>query len=459
MGLTLLLTGDLTGAIAALEQAVVRVPDEPRFRGNLTRALAMLAEMQDDATTLDRLAERSGPSVQTSPPRLDAIGPEPVQPGRNDDHALVNAPSELPGSPRETAQSVATIPAPDVRAPEAVAPSTDTTGHGPADAPDQSGSTSHDPHGHEVRNGPPAGGPVAPAADDELAEPVASGLAVLEDPPSGNAETRSGGSPATSTSPEVPVPALNAGDAVGSNGAGLDWVSSGSKAPPGGPQVGGGRLLLGSSSPPPMIVTIDGIRFVQTGAYDARQTAEVQAARLGSLTEHPARVSEVRATGGRTLFRVRIGPVTSYDELAELARKLSAAGYGSMRLRPRSHAPSQAEHTHGRAAFDPSPPVPTATEKAPTYVQVGAFAERGNAATLADEVRTLTDQPVYISEALSANGEAIYRVRVASAGSLAETKGHLEAVGVLEATPSTASPGAPGVAASDAPERDVPTSR
>ena len=42
MGLTLLLEGDLTGAVAAMERAVLHVPEEERFQGNLNRALAML---------------------------------------------------------------------------------------------------------------------------------------------------------------------------------------------------------------------------------------------------------------------------------------------------------------------------------------------------------------------------------------------------------------------------------
>ncbi|MYE12996.1 MAG: tetratricopeptide repeat protein, partial [Gammaproteobacteria bacterium] len=82
LGLTLLLAGDVRGGVAAMEQAVLRSPDDTRFQGNLTRALAMLTEFDDpstDAAPTDAIARArepmppveglpTGPEPEASPP-------------------------------------------------------------------------------------------------------------------------------------------------------------------------------------------------------------------------------------------------------------------------------------------------------------------------------------------------------------------------------------------------------
>ena len=69
VGLALLLDGDLRGAVAAMEQAVLRAPEEERFRGNLDRALAMLRESGE-----------AGASGDESTAMLDAPAAEPEEP-------------------------------------------------------------------------------------------------------------------------------------------------------------------------------------------------------------------------------------------------------------------------------------------------------------------------------------------------------------------------------------------
>lgn len=64
--------------------------------------------------------------------------------------------------------------------------------------------------------------------------------------------------------------------------------------------------------------------FVQAGAYVKNEDAEQQRARL-ALLGFSAKVME-KEQSGRTVFRVRIGPIDSRDEAEGLQRKIEAAG-------------------------------------------------------------------------------------------------------------------------------------
>ena len=96
LGLTLLLAGDPRGGAAAMEQAVLRAPDDARFQGNLTRALAMLTEFDDpstDASATDALARAREPMLPA-----EAL-PTYIEPAP--------APLELPRSPSPDAPTAA----------------------------------------------------------------------------------------------------------------------------------------------------------------------------------------------------------------------------------------------------------------------------------------------------------------------------------------------------------------
>ena len=79
VGLTLLLEGDLRGAIANMEQAVQRAPSESVFQENLERALAMFAEAgHEDVRASSSPAPAKDTRASSSPAPAAAV----------DDHRL-----------------------------------------------------------------------------------------------------------------------------------------------------------------------------------------------------------------------------------------------------------------------------------------------------------------------------------------------------------------------------------
>ena len=73
------------------------------------------------------------------------------------------------------------------------------------------------------------------------------------------------------------------------------------------------------------------IYFVQAGAFGQREDAEQQRAKLAVLG-FVARLSE-RDQGGRTMFRVRIGPYEKKDEAEAAKEKLGGAGFEASLVR------------------------------------------------------------------------------------------------------------------------------
>ena len=109
VGLTLLLEGDLTGAVAAMEQAVLRAPDEERFQGNLNRALVMRdaiasrEEATPDLAGVDRSPRQNGEAFATA------------QPSAAEEPAPALATSGGPSSAQaQSGQAVHRAPEPDV---------------------------------------------------------------------------------------------------------------------------------------------------------------------------------------------------------------------------------------------------------------------------------------------------------------------------------------------------------
>ena len=108
IGLTLLLEGDLQGAVTVMERAVRRAPGEQMFADNLARALAMLAELRagEDA---DRAATAHAttppPQHASRPPSTDPVEPEP-QPRTPGTPASIAAPAmpEVAHEPQPTEQ-------------------------------------------------------------------------------------------------------------------------------------------------------------------------------------------------------------------------------------------------------------------------------------------------------------------------------------------------------------------
>lgn len=67
-------------------------------------------------------------------------------------------------------------------------------------------------------------------------------------------------------------------------------------------------------------------RFLQLGAFGARDSAQRLQAELQGFLQAPVSVTTVEAAG-QTLYRVRVGPVDSGDELALVQQQLRDGGY------------------------------------------------------------------------------------------------------------------------------------
>jgi len=67
------------------------------------------------------------------------------------------------------------------------------------------------------------------------------------------------------------------------------------------------------------------VYFVQAGAYTRTEDAEAQKAKL-AIQGFTAKVME-REQNGRTVFRVRLGPMDTRDEAEGLQRKIEGAGF------------------------------------------------------------------------------------------------------------------------------------
>ena len=143
IGLTLLLQGDLRGAVAAMQGAVRRAPGEQMFADNLRRALAMLAELvarEDSApATTDRAAMMAATTHQDVPrmPSVDDLKPqlqvpaasEPTEMSAPADTPLVAEPQAVEQEPFEPQPEAAVSNArpvplvePDALEPEALEP-------------------------------------------------------------------------------------------------------------------------------------------------------------------------------------------------------------------------------------------------------------------------------------------------------------------------------------------------
>jgi cell division protein FtsN len=88
-------------------------------------------------------------------------------------------------------------------------------------------------------------------------------------------------------------------------------------------------LAGGDSAPKPVADPF--IYFVQTGAYTRSDDAEQQRARL-ALAGHTARISE-REQAGRTVYRVRLGPLKSREDADGLQLRLQESGVESQIVR------------------------------------------------------------------------------------------------------------------------------
>ena len=464
LGLTLLLAGDPHGGAAAMEQAVLRAPDDARFQGNLTRALAMLTEFDDpstDASATDALARAREPMlpaealptyVEPAPaplgrprsPSPDApVLAEPASteagPSSTRDRAAPpprEPPTPIPGAGEPEAPAAAVLPAAEPGpqtlpepppspspAPERVAETDDlpeperppaaadaSTAASPPDPAENEAAASvslpaADPdvvgatEGHPVVLQEDAWTVVQPAAyaSRTQAERLSERLRELTDHPVWVSEGRT---PAGEPLSRVRIGPVPSRDALVALGAALEAEGFGplSLPPP-------EREMRRPTGAPPLLVTAEGERYVQAGAYAVKAAAEELAARLAQLTRHATRISEAVLPGGQRVYRVRIGPVESGQALDDLAAALEEHGYG--RVEAPSEPPAQP-----RTSVPEDPPPIVVREAGRRFVQTGAYASAETAAEAADRVTAIVDQPVRLDEARPGGDRVIYRVRI-----------------------------------------------
>ena len=379
VGLTLLLEGDLRGAIANMEQAVQRAPSESVFQENLERALAMFAEAgHEDARASSSPAPAAAVTITDSsaaPGGADAM----VEP----EAGLVTA-SEPVARSEEAADDQEAPPIDSAGSREAPPIETEVALPGAeADSPTTSWSIASDaaePSGADVVVEPEAGLVAAP-------EPVAGSGEAADDQEAPPIET------------EVALPGAEADSPT------IGWsVASDATDEDKAEEFGG------------FVVHEDGQQFVQMGAYRHRSTAQTLAALLRDATDQSVRVVDLPA-----LHRVRIGPIDSPEALLALVEDLRTAGYGAVRL-PSSSAkdPSgQAAAEQANAETAEAPPQFALEQGAQAFVvqengsrllQFGAYRDRDAAETLATRLRDSTGAPVHVSEA-EIDGATLHRVR------------------------------------------------
>ena len=426
VGMVRWLDGDPRGAVAAIEKAVLRNPDEPAFGSNLAVAVEMLSSMtlapapaaRDAEETGDRAAPPdSGETAAMSPADARPHGPEAApaaaaQPNGDDEPAEADA---------AEAQELAGISAADVSA-DAGAPD-GAAADGPSGTPEPARDARHGMPLEADGDGEPAPGGVARTA---AAEPQPS----TEGDASGRVVAQTAGSAAREPEdvPGEPASLPGLGEFAERSALAGDGVPASATStvgrPPDEPAAAsdlGAFVLAGAG----------GADYVQAGAYASRAAADALAARLRDLTAITVSVDE--AADGGDSHRVRIGPL-DVDEVPALAAALEESGFGGIRTRSgdRAQGAGAVPETEVRlapdrdvvstsaaaavdGAHDPGPvsdleAFVLAGEDGADYVQAGAYASRAAADALAARLRDLTAITVSVDEA--ADGGDSHRVRI-----------------------------------------------
>ena len=166
---------------------------------------------------------------------------------------------------------------------------------------------------------------------------------------------------------------------------------------------------------------LDAPQFLQVGAYTVRSTAEALASEVGSVARAPVRIVEAELANGEPMYRVQVGPIRSQRMMTELSDMLMSGGYGTVRVLPESAVTDSAiggvvEAPSGKPFRTDSPKRRVKAfivhEDAGRFLQMGAYAVRSTADTLAAQLRLITSEPVMVAEALADDGGPLHRVRI-----------------------------------------------
>lgn len=366
IGVVRWLEGDPRSAVAAIEQAIVRNPDEPAFESNLNAATKMLG-------TLDL-----GPAPEPVPapaPLPDILVASPTADERDidADHVADTAPSAAAaapvpgepglcrwwrftwrcrGAPGEAAAGPAAGPeAVPVGGEEVAAAAPGESGlcrwwlftwpceDEPGEAEVESAAGPDDMTEEVIAAGPNRARSAAPAAGDITAESpmrAAAGTspdAAASDGPAVNWDIVGGDGGTAGPGPGPRVVAREGApgrdprqrDGRGGEGetaAGWDYDVVAVRNPAAGAAERGGSARGGSEA---FVVVEDGAAYLQVGAYADREAAEAVAGRLRAVTDETVALSTVETGAGAHVRRVRIGPVTR-DRAEELRQLVGAAG-------------------------------------------------------------------------------------------------------------------------------------
>ena len=396
IGIVNLLEGDLHEAVASLELAVLRLPNEERFHGNLARSLKLASNY--------RPADSVSTAMATTP---EETGVEP--PGRNAETASTGGQQSWPATP---------VPLMEQSVAEQVVASPSTEDAEPVPDFGSSGS----------------GGETAEAPATEAPEPI--------EPPEVPADVESPVTPTVESN--LPLDAVASAAPLG--GEATDPVPAladpketrqGQQAPGATAQVAGERAANPAASqtaqaqdtkPPPafpsafpgaFLVRLETGEFLQVGAFARRQNAERSKSRLLEAVRLPVRIDS-NDSPGDPIYRVRIGPIPSAEILSALAVDLGvdATRLAIPRVRDDDYPPPADPAT---AIVSKRPePLPDRSTEAPIrvvedgvgFLQVGAYANHDAAVALVSKLRRLTHHPVTLSEVARGSEPTLYRVRI-----------------------------------------------
>ncbi len=195
----------------------------------------------------------------------------------------------------------------------------------------------------------------------------------------------------------------------------------------GAEQTGSGTAAAGVSTPVvPGAASLAGNgtedipQFLQVGAYTVRSTAEALAAEVGSVARAPVRIVEAELANGETMYRVQVGPISSRRELMSLSETLISRGYGTVRVlsgRAADSAVDGSEPVSPQQLLAPVSPQRRVRafivhEDGRRFLQMGAYAVRATADTLASQLRLVTSDPVLVVQAPGNDGTTLHRVRI-----------------------------------------------
>ena len=430
IGLTLLLDGDLVGAIDAMEQAVQRAPDEKMFADNLDRALGMLAELRvESSAPVAPLASSSPAAVAEPAPRtaqepIAIAEPVAVEPVATAEPVAIEPVAIEPVAIEPVVEPPAAVAAVQQAPPTTVVealeePPTPTLAEEPAaeerthDADEPAAVATGEPV-------PPTEPATAVVDADEIAEPD---VAAIELEPALAATQPALPAPQPAPPATQPEPAPRD---VEQQSQPEDRVALGTDTPILEEPATSAVAKLEPATPPPApesgyLLRRDDRLFVQMGAFAVRSTAEMLATLLDDATDENIQVIE-----NDQFYRVRIGPIASEETLDALVQDLEANGYRIERM-----------STNAESAVEDDVPTPSGltgfviVEDSQRFLQLGAFEARATADSLAATLRNLTEETITVAE-VQRDDMVVYRVRVGaveSDESLADLIAVLTAVG------------------------------